>query len=455
MDAYGFWEGAQTWNWPWWAKAAVGLAVQLNKQPGESDVNSARRLIPSAKELLPVFNYLKSSAGVIPWDETQQKNIVLGTLNESESSLNDLLFTVSGDGNDTKRYVNVVNRDWLERLEGKWEDGKPNMNLPFDLSSEGDETILRTSAIGGFINSAILPLKHNETISDILSIKEILQQLNLDNNQAIANEDNDNENDVFVVALHSPGKLKVCNVSNVCDGNLGVYIGDQKLFLLRGMNQDNLSVEVSDNGEKGNYDLYLGKLYGDNPQWQKFSGIIEYSGEINKYNVDLSKETDFTRPENSSEDDNLQQLVNDLDQKIKGFDHGLMKIVLNETADKNRRLSAINQMRLLLSKIIITHQSDVIDVALNIWTGLDRMVETLYGNSSKVTVNQYNIYKKSMVSYRLNSSKQAMKSNNYYTAVLFRLADKMLNTDIKIGTDTAFDHLNSAQMMLMTSLRLK
>ena len=112
-------------------------------------------------------------------------------------------------------------------------------------------------------------------------------------------------------------------------------------------------------------------------------------------------------------------------------------------------------MRLLLSKIIITHQSDVIDVALNIWTGLDRMVETLYGNSSKVTVNQYNIYKKSMVSYRLNSSKQAMKSNNYYTAVLFRLADKMLNTDIKIGTDTAFDHLNSAQMMLMTSLRLK
>ncbi len=73
-QAYGAWEGLQTWNAPWWQSQMIQLLLRFNQDIGELPVETLRRLSPSIQDVLPVYDYLNKDGVKIPVIEMNQRH---------------------------------------------------------------------------------------------------------------------------------------------------------------------------------------------------------------------------------------------------------------------------------------------------------------------------------------------------------------------------------------------
>jgi pimeloyl-ACP methyl ester carboxylesterase len=410
IDAYPAWEGATLYSKPWWMRAPFELIVQLNRHPAETEVGVVRRLIPIFSNLLPIFDYLEKDGSILSWDSLNQTNPVLNSWDTTQ--VDSFLLSLAGKGSSTKEVLKTEERSWADRVMDRWEDGKPISTL----FAEGDGTVILQSALADFSNTQEIDnTSHNQIINSKESLEKIFDQLGLDKNKIITNTNSGSYRKVFIASLRSPGKLQVCNNSNVCNNDLGILIEDQDLFFLPGYNGQDLTVSIKEDGETGDYHLYLGKLDDYESQWKKIFGSIDESGEVDVFLIS----------------DNQGEFVADNKQA---------KIL------KGWRLT--NRYHLLMNKIRGDYKAknyQSLEDDIDKWKELDRM-SGLYGKDQKNYVKKMSKY---VNLYKNITNRQLTKSNSYYAGVFFEMGEENLKNAKTIET------LSSAQYLFQLTWFLK
>ena len=461
IDAYGLWEGATVWKNVWWQRAALELMTKLNQQPGENRVDTVRRLAPGIKDTLPTFDFLKKNDLPVSSSSLLQKNVVLGNLNGNTATIDGLLWANGGNNNQTDRFLKVVNRGWLEKTQGLWEDGKP-IESPFETTIDGDGAVLSLSSTNTFSHQALIAANHEQIISSQDSLEKIFEELGLDKNKVVSNVTPDSRKSVFIASLRSPGNLHVCD-GVICDGNLGIYLPDQKLFFLPGYNNQTLTASVDAAGETGSYQLYVGDMDEGQTNWRDQKGNLITSSQVDTYQVTSSDgEFDISGDSQTSSrsfDENLSVLNGLLPNWDK---KNLVSVMRSESQPRNKRIVAIRQLREQLSRLVIkahkNNRSDQIEAIINVWTDIDDLAETVIGsgNSTKGIFLNANIAQ--VEAYKILGDNLLRNSTSYYAGVFYTLFTERFDEAKEIKTtrrDLSLDKTLSARYLLLTALGIK
>ncbi|HSV95026.1 MAG TPA: alpha/beta fold hydrolase, partial [Spirochaetia bacterium] len=280
-DAYGVWEGATVWNDVWWAKVALDLTTHFGGQ--SNDVQTVRDFVPSMKDLLPTYDFLKLNDFPVLWSSLSQKNDYLNSLNQNISSIDTLTASIFSNSVPTNKYIKIAPPSTDDLAANRWVDGKPITGDPFEKDS-GDGTVIEASAKGPFSNNILGSWWHGELVTKKENIQKIFGVLGLDITKALDSVSDDRRN-VFIAAIRSPGLLEVCNSEmTLCNDQLGIYFPNEKLFILPGYSNEDLVVKVKEFG-KGNYELHLGNI-NENSIWKKIDGNLYNDDQVDFYNVE-------------------------------------------------------------------------------------------------------------------------------------------------------------------------
>jgi pimeloyl-ACP methyl ester carboxylesterase len=184
---YPIWEGAEIPLNDWYFKLAIDIMINncSRKLNTSNKVSIIQQIVPSLKDLLPIFPYLKDTNGnFVPANEIYAKNDWLLHLAGIPSSLT----TIAGNNNETLSSLTITKPSAEEKNARLWIDGKPveNQKVP-----NGDNTVLVESALLPTSKTIILPnTNHLELNYSDLGIKTILAELDF-NDFTIASQNND------------------------------------------------------------------------------------------------------------------------------------------------------------------------------------------------------------------------------------------------------------------------
>ncbi len=270
LDAYGMWEGMTVWDASWWQKGLHLLAAQINRNSGETELQAVRRVAPSIKDLLPTWDFLRNEETIVPISQMIWKNDYLLTKNNQLAGFMSRL--VSGFSSDyqSKSGLFVTRPGREDALRGLWQDGKPIKDNQF-LFALGDGYVTASSS-GDLFNKKI-PLEgnHGEVISKRENIVKILNELGVATESAVGS-DFDNRKRLAIFKLNSPGVLKVCQAL-LCNSDLGIVFADEKMLMIPDYSEGDYMVEVSANGETGDYELLAGKI-NELAHWSESQGKL-------------------------------------------------------------------------------------------------------------------------------------------------------------------------------------
>lgn len=453
LDAYSVWENASVWGNVWWEKAALELAVQLNQGQGKNRVDTLRSQAPVIKDLLPVYDYLNINGNLKHWNQLNQKNTYLSDKNNALQPSN--ITALYGDNEQTKSVLKAKNRSGLDTLIGVWEDGKPIDENPF-ITTFGDGTVISQSATGGYPSNNFSS-NHVGLVSDINVIENILDSFGLDKTKAEI-VPSDQKTNLFTAILRSPGRLEICNVQlSKCNGDLGVYIPEYKLFMLPGYNNEDLVVKVYEDGY-GEYKLNLGNI-NTLSTWTVITGKLDRQGQIDNYDIHSASNSLSVYPNGITSENLLKQCKTKMNLLSPNWDKtNLVESILNNNLSSTIRIKYTRLLKMVLRNEIwkakITKKSDNIYQALDCWENADYEVKNFLSNSS-VRINPINY--QLMVSRLGNTinSKLATSKNltayEAYQAAQNKLNDSKLTTNNSLGMELA----SSAEQLFLVSLDLR
>ena len=451
IDAYGLWEGATVWKNVWWQRAALELMIKLNQKSGENRVGVVRRLAPGTKDILPTFDFLKKNDILLSSGSLLQKNLTLNDLNSDTATIAGVLWANGGNSNQTDRFLKVVDRGWLEKTQGQWEDGKPTAS-PFETTNDGDGAVLSLSAVASFTNQSLIGANHEEIIGKTAGIEKIFEELGLDKTKVVTGVTPDSRKSVFIASLRSPGTLHVCDETDVCDGNLGVYLPEEKLFFLPGYDEQALTTTVEANGETGKYQLFVGDMDEDQTNWSEERGNLISPNQVDTYPGD-------TQTSNRSFDEDLS-ILNGL---IPNWDKkNLLAVARSEAQPKSKRIVAMRQARELLSSLAIkaykNNKMDQIEAIIDVWKDLDNLAETVIGgdNSTKAAFLNVNILQ--VEAYKTLADNLLKNSSSYYAGTFYTLFTDRFSEAKELKTskrDISLDKTLSSRYLLLTALGVR
>ena len=166
-------------------------------------MKTVRRLVPSVKDLLPTFDFLKDPSGTSFKDiEThKQKNNTLTELNqaltEPTKSLMNIIYGNNQNTLDAIKVtsINVPPANWVHQTLGLWEDGEPIHTCPAPLceytdhnkdysssmvySNQGDQTVLAKSATINGVGALEISDQHGNLANNFQSIEKIFALLDI------------------------------------------------------------------------------------------------------------------------------------------------------------------------------------------------------------------------------------------------------------------------------------
>jgi len=275
-SVYYLWEGGNlNKSLSGWQRIGAGLLLHLRKPGFSTTMEAARTVIPSLKDLLPTFNYLKQNSQEKPLEQMSQKNDWLINLN---NSLPDYLLSISNHllgvlPNSTIRWFNVVQPSWIEQLLGLWQDGKPQSE-EYDA---GDQTVLAESAnLNGAKVFSLENMNHTDLVTSTTAQQKIMEILGLSPSSisTIAAEIVYEPSLVFQLA--SPAVISEIMAP---DGHPTGFT-DGKLAIIPNAVQGEYQVKITGTGN-GNYHLYIGQILKDQDFWTDTSGSIENGEQVN------------------------------------------------------------------------------------------------------------------------------------------------------------------------------
>lgn len=270
--SYGSWEGAEVWDRSWWQRIALETLLEFNRLPSETRTNAIRRMSPSIKDVLPVFNYLISdgNGSEIQEGTMNQRNLYLRTLNENYLNIDPLTHVIYGNGINTLKELRVKQRNWLDTALGLWEDGKPVLK---NYANEGDNSVLAARSFGPFSQYFEKTLDHTDLVSRRDSLETVFSQLGL--NQDLIAQDSfmSNTNKVLIALLRSPGELTIVNENNIPLPQT-ISIPEARMLIVPEIGDGNYKLQVDEAGETGNYVLHFAVLNESGTTWHSLGSKI-------------------------------------------------------------------------------------------------------------------------------------------------------------------------------------
>ena len=177
--AYLPWEGGifpPTWSAPlrFYMNQIEG-ALRKRRNIEDIEPKSFRQIFPSLRELLPVNNYLNKSGALTTSGE---RNTFLEGLIAARTQLfsRAVVTTIAGVDNNTLGNVELTNARSEEDVQlERWRDGHPVQDVPQPNDTQGDTTVLKSSAligsrkvtVGNIPHSALPEYAQNEALAAI------------------------------------------------------------------------------------------------------------------------------------------------------------------------------------------------------------------------------------------------------------------------------------------------
>ncbi|MCJ7804846.1 hypothetical protein MUP35_03905, partial [Patescibacteria group bacterium] len=288
-SVYYLWEGGDlNKSLPGWQKIGASLLLYLREPGFATPMQAVREVVPSLKDLLPSFNYLKENSQEINLNSMNQKNDWLIGLNNSlPEHLTSILNTLVGKIPESSlRWINVSSINWLDKILGLWVDGKPQ-NEEF---AEGDYLVLTDSASLNGINAVDLEnVGHQELVTSNEGQQKIMAVLNLSPSSISDLSNNLHYDSSLVFQIASPATLNITDPNGNPAGD-----GDGKLMVvanpLPGEYQVNLSGTTS-----GSYKLYIGQIFEDKNLWTTTSGSINEGNNLT-YKINFNPSSPLENP---------------------------------------------------------------------------------------------------------------------------------------------------------------
>lgn len=285
LQPYLAWEGGQIGERETWQSVGLQLLLQINKTNFQTNVQIIREMVPSLKDILPIFNFLKKDSTEVDWQAQNQKNDYLNSLKTNVSQIFDQLLAIFGTSGDTPRWYQVENRNTIERLLGQWEDGKPTATK----DENGDQTVLGASAQTSPDPAQSISLNHRDLVEQKQGIEKAFEALGL-STQAITEEPVFNRQKALIFLLASPAKLKVI------DPEGGEFFSDEDGFvIINEPKQGNYRAEITPLNGGGDYRLYLGQLMKDEDLWSQIKEKVG-PGETDVFQFEINSQSPLANP---------------------------------------------------------------------------------------------------------------------------------------------------------------
>jgi len=336
--AYYAWEGADlSKSFSAWQRIGISFILYLRGSLYKSNIDVIQSSIPSIKDLLPTFNYIKQNFIEKRIDEMVEKNYWLEQLNDLSieplmEKGNNILGNIE---NSTIRWINVSDNTFLEKKLGLWKDGKP-INEEY---SNGDDTILVESGkIPSNREIIIDGYDHTKLVFGEKSIKKIMEILDLRYIDIMETNEDVITNNFLIIQIASPAKIYLLNQENETVG-----FGDDKTIIVANPKNTNYRLKIVGTGS-GNYNLFLGQITQKENLWEKISGQINNNQEIIYY-----LEFENLPSKNLIKDENNNILKNSVLSKFLEVDKSLKNSQINFIF-KNKIILNLRIAKKLLNK---------------------------------------------------------------------------------------------------------
>ena len=208
-DSYFPWEGGDVpSNWPLADRVRLKSYLTYLKFKGINitNVNTVHEKIPSIKQLLPTYDYIKNKDTelIILNSLMEEQNTWLKELN-AEENLNKLterttsVKIINGGGVSTRNTITVADRTLLDITLNKWPDGRPDESI-INNKENGDGTVLSSGVlINGIASSTINGVEHSKLPDQAALL--VLQELGLESEQIFNSPEVE---DMLIVMVASP-----------------------------------------------------------------------------------------------------------------------------------------------------------------------------------------------------------------------------------------------------------
>jgi len=456
------WEGGDlSKSLPGWQRIGAGLLVHLRKSGFSTTMEAVRSTIPSLKNLLPTFNYLKENSTEKSLNNMTEKNEWLININNNlPSHLFSNLHTIAGVSTDnTIRWIKITERNWLDKILGLWIDGKPQS----EEKAQGDWTVLEESAIlpGGEINS-LDNLNHMELVTSPLAQQKIMEYLGLSPTSISEASASLNYDPALVFQIASPARIDLFDSSNNPVGS-----GDGKLMVIPNPQNDQYQIKLTGT-DQGQYQLYVGLINNQKDSWETIFGDIDLNEE-NIYKLDFDDTS--SKIVITSENDNLylknaQAKINELEDYIYSKDYGkiIKKIILfsfsiiNHSLEKNKIEETITGLYHLRYQINLLQKSKNLNEnealylknkIMEIINDLEKIYIQSESNKSKKH-HPSNLKQEIKMAQRMfeqmeNKLKKLASRNNTETeyGVVYLLAQEKLNKALNTSTPNLEVYINA------------
>lgn len=269
---YKLWEGADFSVLNMRERIALELYVNTSRRLFDTSVSTIQSLIPSLKDILPTYDFLKNSSGVYKSVSSMvEKNnfLPLGEYTNEK--------TIYSSDYDTLSEHTYVSRDAIDTLLGRWVDGKPTSNI----FAEGDDTVtVLSSRVNG--NTYFESQNRHSGLLDGENINEVLSTLGI--SDSFSGDSETLHDTAMVISIASPATFSVLGPNGQS------YLPQENLLVIYNPEGGDYKVKLTSTAP-GNYSLMIGKLTGSDSSWQEIPGTFTTSGKQVEYVTHFSTST--------------------------------------------------------------------------------------------------------------------------------------------------------------------
>lgn len=259
---------------------AEKLILQINRDGLKTDKQTINEKLPIAKDLLPVYNFIKDQNNQeIAVSNMQVKNETLFSYQSTLPNIFSILTTIYGEKANTPWGYKVTNRSLFDQLFDLYPDGRPEATL----TASGDEVVNSQSANIGNKNVKLTDFNHGEIIYKKDSIKKILESLSINyQDSQLVEGVATNLFPSLIFLIFSPATISVDYNGQIFNENAGLIFIDNAHSGIYQLNVNGSSL--------GQYTVMIGQLSNLSDSWTKLEGEIKSLPQIDSYSINFSNQ---------------------------------------------------------------------------------------------------------------------------------------------------------------------
>lgn len=510
VKAYEVWEGAQIIDPERFTLSDFFMQMLLtaNRLKYSTAIETIRNIAPSGENFLPTFVFMKSvrnpNLTLLPQNLKQKNNFLFGLNSQNFDEVKEAMTTIAGieedEDYDTLRWlvINDINwfgtKTWLERINGKWEDMKPE-DRKFSL--DGDLHILKLSSLIEGTNQIEIPGTHDSIMHEQKGLQAILNGLGLGYDPVINPPPFLFKIPFIAAIIHSPADIKITGPGleagyNSAGCNNCYYNADEGVIFISNAPEGDYQIELTPKNGGGDYRLDFGQITKDEENWNSIDGKIGSDPVV--YPIRFDPQNIQTIPFVSENGQELLEIAKNelfsLNDDFEGIDNYSVKRRIKYYNKKSLRylnsankylssgnyrrsstyiircLSQIYKTRLLIDryyqqgKIDYTSRSLIANKLMNTIEILNHAFVIVRQNSSAINFKTAQRYLNSLkkLFQRLESNFSSFDQTNYFLGSIIEPAEKFLNTSEEEfnqeNYESSYIHSFGARWLILEAMKI-